>query len=305
MNFLLKFLDEQKVSKHGKWTAFVLACGAALAFLISGIGPIVVDFYNAEQTKVGTGEQTAVLKEIRDTNASLARKWEEVIRGLDKAKSATPPPASAPLEQLREPPLTKNPHSADRGANPENAPEVEASPNEIEAQTVARETEDVSRLERSAHISPRSAESDDQPSSLRSPADGATEKSPPRSLPPIPSVSEAVAAVDKPAMIPENEEPHPVETGGKVQSFSVFEGEEFDLCGFTEFSARLTGNSATPEVHLRSLDRSIPGRSFRGWEQIVGLREPAEIFEDCLVAADEEIAAGTRRVIISVFDKEG
>ena len=82
--------------------------------------------------------------------------------------------------------------------------------------------------------------------------------------------------------------------------FGVFEQEKFDLCGFHGFTARLVTGKAGQEVLIESEDRSIPDRSFRGYELSMPLEQPIRLWDKCVVGVGYSSNAGIRQIVFSV-----
>ncbi len=85
-----------------------------------------------------------------------------------------------------------------------------------------------------------------------------------------------------------------------IQVILVFEEQIFELCGYQEFTAKVAkttdGKSA---IKIRSMDRSIPNRSFRGYDKIVPINEMVELWPNCSAAFKYESLASTKRIVIS------
>lgn len=85
-----------------------------------------------------------------------------------------------------------------------------------------------------------------------------------------------------------------------ARAFGVFENEDFELCGYTGFTARILDSGAAGIV-LRSQDGGIPGRSFRGYEKRLALKTPINLWPGCTVAVASTDQAGVRRLVFSVI----
>jgi len=79
------------------------------------------------------------------------------------------------------------------------------------------------------------------------------------------------------------------------KSVAVFEGQAFTLCGYSDFKAEVSGG----QIVLRSTNRAIPGRTFRGFERRLDAGVPQDILPDCVVAAGYQTVGGTTRIAIS------
>lgn len=78
------------------------------------------------------------------------------------------------------------------------------------------------------------------------------------------------------------------------KTITVFANEKFDLCGFRGFSASLSPDSAG--IGIASLDRSIPDRTFRGYENSLPVGETVRLWGNCSVTANYETRAGVTRL---------
>lgn len=87
----------------------------------------------------------------------------------------------------------------------------------------------------------------------------------------------------------------------RVTNIGVFEGDEFRLCGYSEFKARLqrTGNGGG-ELLLTSRDRTIPDIPFRGFETRVALETKTDLWPGCSVMAGYVDISGIIRIGLSV-----
>ncbi len=83
----------------------------------------------------------------------------------------------------------------------------------------------------------------------------------------------------------------------KPAVFAVFEGEKFDLCGYSGFTAQL----ASSNVQLASDSRDIPGSTFRGFQTSIGLNQPVELWPKCVVAIGAQKGSGAARIVLSVM----
>ena len=81
------------------------------------------------------------------------------------------------------------------------------------------------------------------------------------------------------------------------ESFGVFEDQEFDLCGYSDFTAAKSGSNS---VSLSSSDRSVPGRSFRGYQRRVPLGDAIDLFDGCIVEIEYDDSAGVGRLQFNV-----
>lgn len=95
-----------------------------------------------------------------------------------------------------------------------------------------------------------------------------------------------------------------IEQGGRdpeTLDIGVFQDEEFELCGHSRFSARLTG-SATGynSIIVKSRDRTIPDIPFRGFERTFPLETRADFWPGCSVIAGFVDVAGVIRIGLSV-----
>jgi hypothetical protein len=91
---------------------------------------------------------------------------------------------------------------------------------------------------------------------------------------------------------------------GRVSVFGVFEQQKFDLCGYRDFTARITQNEAGPAVTLSSEDRSIPERTFRGYERTFLLQTPVRLWKNCTVGVGHSTTNGISRIVFSVDREE-
>ena len=90
----------------------------------------------------------------------------------------------------------------------------------------------------------------------------------------------------------------PVGEAAAPRIVSVFENETFELCGFGGFKASMIAG----RVGLASLDRGVPGRSFRGYEKALPLDMPVELWKDCTVTASLAARGGVSRITLSVAE---
>jgi hypothetical protein len=81
-------------------------------------------------------------------------------------------------------------------------------------------------------------------------------------------------------------------------SFGVFEGSVFRLCGYEDFTARVSG----AKIVLASNDRDIPDRTFRGYEHSMVPGAAEELWPGCRVSATYAAVSGATRITISVLE---
>lgn len=74
---------------------------------------------------------------------------------------------------------------------------------------------------------------------------------------------------------------------------SVLPDQKFDLCGRRGFSAKLGASG----VIIRSEDRAIPGRTFRGYERILSPGSSTELWPGCTVAVSTRTLAGVEQMV--------
>jgi len=87
-----------------------------------------------------------------------------------------------------------------------------------------------------------------------------------------------------------------------ISAILVFEEQAFELCGYQEFTANVTKTTdGKPAVKIRSMDRSIPNRPFRGYEKIIPVNQAVEIWPNCRAMFKYENLASTKRIAISYF----
>lgn len=87
----------------------------------------------------------------------------------------------------------------------------------------------------------------------------------------------------------------------KLTNVGVFPDEEFELCGYKKFSARLVGASPEyNEIVVKSRDRTIPDIPFRGFEKKFPLESKADFWDGCSVIAGYVSVAGVVRIGLSV-----
>lgn len=76
---------------------------------------------------------------------------------------------------------------------------------------------------------------------------------------------------------------------------NVSEGETFDICGYKKFTvSSLDGN-----IYLKSRDRNIPDRKYRGYEKIFSEDVPLILWKNCILAVSMTDTLGTIRYTIS------
>lgn len=86
----------------------------------------------------------------------------------------------------------------------------------------------------------------------------------------------------------------------KTKVFAVFEEQEFELCGYNKVTARIIRTPGSDQkIKIRSMDKRIPNRPFRGYERIVRAEENIELWPDCHVALKIENLPNTTRIVIS------
>ncbi|MEZ5812318.1 MAG: hypothetical protein R3D45_12975 [Rhizobiaceae bacterium] len=87
----------------------------------------------------------------------------------------------------------------------------------------------------------------------------------------------------------------------RVTNIGVFEGDDFELCGHSEFKARLqrTGTEGG-ELMLTSRDRTIPDIPFRGFEARVALETKTDLWPGCSIMAGYVDISGIIRIGLSV-----
>jgi hypothetical protein len=106
------------------------------------------------------------------------------------------------------------------------------------------------------------------------------------------AVEPSSEATSDASSVPSNE---PVPSVPKEISVAVFEGQAFTLCGYSDFKAEISGG----QIVLRSTNRAIPGRTFRGFERRLDAGVPEDLWPDCVVAAGYQTVGGTTRIAIS------
>lgn len=90
-------------------------------------------------------------------------------------------------------------------------------------------------------------------------------------------------------------------SGDTGHSFTVFEGQEFDLCGYRDFTASIAGTrSEHTGIYLKSEDRDIPDIPFRGFETKLPFKTATELWPGCVVMAAYVDVGGTVRYIFTV-----
>ncbi len=84
-------------------------------------------------------------------------------------------------------------------------------------------------------------------------------------------------------------------------TFGIFEEEEFGLCGYTKFKARLQSTtSGNGEISLKSRDRSIPDIPFRGFEKNIPQKSATTLWPGCIVMATVVKTANINRIVFAV-----
>ena len=86
------------------------------------------------------------------------------------------------------------------------------------------------------------------------------------------------------------------------EDIAEFIDNPFDLCGFKGFTASLA-NSSTTVINIRSTDRSIPDRPFRGFEKLVPIDQLIELFPGCTVRVNSIKTNSTPRIRIRVKEE--
>lgn len=98
-----------------------------------------------------------------------------------------------------------------------------------------------------------------------------------------------------------NAELEQVASNPETLDIGVFPDEEFELCGYKQFSARLAGSAKDRDsVIVRSRDRTIPNIPFRGFEMKFPLETRADFWPGCSVIAGFVDVAGVIRIGLSV-----
>ena len=126
-----------------------------------------------------------------------------------------------------------------------------------------------------------------------------------------PAVAEAaIVAAERPTVvevknITGKEEPTqivvPASNLSWQQDFSLFAFDQFDLCGYRDFSVtRSSRTGAATELTVSSKDRSIPDRPFRGFEIKVLSGQAVELLPECIVRLDYYNDTGTARIRVRV-----
>jgi hypothetical protein len=82
----------------------------------------------------------------------------------------------------------------------------------------------------------------------------------------------------------------------------VFEEQSFEFCGYQGFTANIAKTTdGKPAIKIRSMDRNIPDRPFRGYENILPVNQMVELWPNCRALFKYESLAGTHRIAISYF----
>jgi len=83
------------------------------------------------------------------------------------------------------------------------------------------------------------------------------------------------------------------------QSINIFEGTEFDLCGYHRFQAYVIDKSGSAaSVRINSEDRTIPNRTFRGYSKNIFINTNVELWPNCIVTISYQTLASTTRITI-------
>lgn len=76
---------------------------------------------------------------------------------------------------------------------------------------------------------------------------------------------------------------------------NVSEGDYFDLCGYSQF----TVSSVSGSIILKSSDRNIPDRKYRGYEKKLQKNIPLVLWDKCILAVNVTETLGTIRFTVS------
>ncbi|EKF18733.1 hypothetical protein [Nitratireductor pacificus] len=267
-----------------KASAIVTALGSVALMVTQSI---FQDWWNSSENKARAEldrQQTEYLSKSveaidrsTDAVANLNRKLEEIARRAEEAERRQAAPAP-------QPPTSQSQRSQSETQPVAAAPEEPASGSMV---VEAPREEEVAAVATEAVLPPAAP-------------DAMSEAGRPAAPP-----ATATAQPEPAPVAPPGEEARRPEDPGldEARVFGVFEAQTFDLCGHKGFSAELIVDGAGSEILLKSRNRSVPGAGFRGFEKILPLKAPVELWTGCTVAIGTVETTGTaRRMIISVAE---